>query len=300
MIATAAPHLWLRIALLATGLVALLPVARAISTIKNEYAVFRTSNHVVPRPPVDPELPAITDLKVAVPGQPPLAAWYIPSRNGAAIMLVHGSLGDRTSLWPEARALAAAGFGVMLVDLPGHGESEGPVDWGDGGRAALSAAFTSLLAQPGIDPNRVGALGLSMGAMLAVQVASVDQRIRALLLSGCFSDAHRQTLFEYRSWGPITGWPAVWTYRIAGFDDSDQRPIDIIARVSPRPLLIVQGTEDGIVPPEMASELYAAAGPPRELWLVPGAGHGDIMRAEPELWPERLVGFFAQALPPTD
>lgn len=287
----------LRVALLVAGLALLLPLARAISAFKNEYAAFRATNHAVARPPADLALPALMDLAVDVPGRPPLAAWYLPSRNGAALLLVHGSMGDRAGLWQEARVLAAAGFGVMLVDMPGHGESQGEVDWGAGGRAALSAALTSLLAQPGVDPARVGAMGFSMGGMLVAQVAAEDERIRAVVLSGCFSDARRQTLFEFRSWGPITGWPAVWAYRAVGFDDSDRRPIDVIGRLAPRPLLIVHGADDGVVPATMATELYsAAAGPARELWIIPGAGHGNHLQAEPELWPERVRGFFLQAL----
>lgn len=288
------------LALLVALLVTLFVLARALSTFRSEYGAFRATPHTVTRPPDDPALPAISDLAVNVPGRPPLAAWFLPSRNGAAVVLVHGSLGDRASLWPEARILAGAGFGVMLIDLPGHGESQGDVDWGAGGRAALSAAITALLEQPGIDPKRVGAYGFSMGAVQVAQVAAADQRIRAVVIGGCHSDARRQTLFEYRRWGPITGWPAIWAYRAAGFDDRDQRPIDVIGRVAPRPLLIVHGAEDGTVPADMASELYAAAGDPRELWILPGAGHGNYLEAAPELWPERLRGFFLRTLAPAD
>jgi pimeloyl-ACP methyl ester carboxylesterase len=283
---------------MAAGVLALLPLARAVSTFINEYGGFRASNHVVARPTADDALPAIVDLAVPVPGRPPMAAWYMASRNGAAVVLVHGSLGDRSNLWPEARVLAAAGFGVLLIDLPGHGESAGSVDWGAGGRSALAAAITALQAQPSVDPQRIGALGFSMGAMLVAQVAASDQRLRAVLLAGGFSDARRQTLFEYCRWGPITGWPGIWAYRAAGFDDRDQRPVDVIAKVAPRALLIVHGTEDPLVPPAMATELHEAAGPGSELWFVPGAGHGDYVKAAPGLWPARLRDFFLHALVP--
>lgn len=287
-------RLWL--ALLFVGVLALLPLWRAAAVFRDEYGSFRATNHAVTRPPADPAL-SVTDLVVEVPGRPSLAAWYLPTRNGAAVLLVHGSSGDRASLWPEARVLAEAGFGVLLVDLPGHGESPGAVDWGAGGRAALAAAVTTLLAQPGVDAGRVGAMGFSMGAMLVTQVAAADERIRAVLLGGCFSDARRQTLFQYRSWRSLKGWPAIWAYQVAGFDDRDQRPVDVIGRVAPRPLMIVHGMDDGVVPPAMAEELYAAAGAPREIWLVPGAGHADYMRAAPQDWPGRLRGFFLRALP---
>lgn len=296
--APTAQRRWLHVVSLAAGILVLLPLGRAASIFANEYASFRASNHVVARPPAIEALPALSDLTINVPGRPALAAWFLPSRNGAAVLLVHGSGGDRANLWPEAQVLAAAGFGVLLVDLPGHGESRGRVDWGAGGRAALAAAVTSLQAQPGVDPRRIGAIGFSMGAMLVAQVAASDERIRAVLLAGGFSDARRQTQFEYRRWGPLAAWPAIWAYRAAGFDDRDQRPIDVIGRLAPRALLVVHGAEDGVVPPAMAGELYAAAGEPRELWLVPGAGHGGYFRAAPELWPRRLREFFLKALPP--
>jgi len=287
---------WVRVAFLVVAVAALLPLKRAISAFRDEYAVFRSTNHVVVRPAADAQLPAITDVVIDVPGRPQVAAWHVASRNGAAVLLVHGSGGDRASLWPEARELARSGFGIMLIDMPGHGESRGDVDWGAGGRAAVSAALAWLVAQPDVDGGRVGALGFSMGAAQVTQVAAGDQRIRAVILAGCYSDAHQQTLFEYGSWGPITGWPAVWAYRAAGFDDSDQRPVDVIAHLAPRPLLIVHGTNDNVVPPAMASELHVAAGATGELWLVPGARHGDYMQAAPELWRQRLVDFFSGSL----
>lgn len=296
---TGARRLWLLAAALAMAIMAL-PLWRAVSAFRDEYSVFRPSNHAVSRPPADSALPALQDIAVEIPGRPPLAAWYLPGRNGAAVVLVHGSMGDRASLWPEAKVLAEAGFAVMLFDLPGHGESQGEVDWGAGGRAALSAAITWMLAQPGVDPARLGAVGFSAGAVLVTQVAASDQRIRAVVLAGGFSDARRQTLYEYRSWGPLTRWPAIWAYRAAGYDDRDQRPVDVIGRIAPRPLLIVHGVEDGTVPPAMAEELYAAAGTPRELWLVPGARHGDYLLAAPGQWPGRLREFFLRSLPPAN
>src|SRR6185369_7498920 len=74
-------------------------------------------------------------------GSPKVRGWYVPPKNRATVILTHGAGADRSQVLPEARALAERGFGVLLFDWPGHGESEGEVHWSAGERQALVSAL---------------------------------------------------------------------------------------------------------------------------------------------------------------
>jgi pimeloyl-ACP methyl ester carboxylesterase len=215
--------------------------------------------------------------------------------NGAAIVLVHGSSADRRSLLVEAGALSRAGYSVLAYDHPGHGESEGRARWTSDMPAALHGAVDWISEQPGVAKGLIGVVGFSLGCATTVEVAARDSRVGAVALLGAFTDARAQTLAEYAAWGPIQQIPALLVMRAFGIGPLDLRPIDHVASLAPRPLLFVAGTEDHVVPAFMSRALFDAAGEPKELWTVEGAGHGGYERAAPEEYPRRLVEFFDAA-----
>lgn len=222
-----------------------------------------------------------------------LHGWFLPSRNGAAIVLTHGSGADRTQVVPQAAVLARRGFGVLLFDWPGHGESEGAPALGKPAREALRSALDLLASRNG--GHRIGAYGFSLGAWVVAQVAPLDPRVGAVALEGAPTDLVEQTRHEYRRWGPLTQWPALLALR--GTDGwHGPYPSDTLPRLAPRPLLIIGSAEDASVPPSMAVQLYRAAREPKELWIVPGADHGDAWRVATREYEERLTHFFASAL----
>jgi hypothetical protein len=90
-----------------------------------------------------------------------LEGWYIPSRNGAAVIAFPGRNGPQQ----KARMLARHGYGVLLFDRRGEGRSEGePNAWGWGGDADVKAAIAYLRRRPDVDPDRIGGIGLSVAA----------------------------------------------------------------------------------------------------------------------------------------
>jgi pimeloyl-ACP methyl ester carboxylesterase len=251
-----------------------------------------------PRRPVQTEL-AAAGLTGALPvtfGSPGsvLRGWYAPSSNGAALVLVHGAGGDRASLLPEARALQERGFGVLSFDLPGHGESEGSIRWNDGERIALRAALDFVSERKDVTTGRIGALGFSLGGYVLAQVAAADQRVRAVVLTGTPSDPIEQAHFQHRRWSLLSQLPALFALRRGGMS-LDVRARDYVDRIAPRPLLVVSGTDDGTVPLAMAQELFDRAREPRELLVIPGAGHGDYATRSPE-YLKRVLEFFERAL----
>lgn len=262
----------------------------------SERTSFRPRRGPVARPDATDGLEGLRDATFRTPDGLVVRGSWVPSRNGAAVVLAHGSLADRTAVVDEARALGRAGFGALFFDWPGHGESDGEVTLGSREIAAMRAAVDFVTTQQGVDPARVGALGVSVGAGLISVSASKDPRLRALCLVGDFTDSDVLTRWQYRGWGPITALPAVWVdheYMV----DGPLRPIDAMRDLADRDVLLVAGADDRVVPPAMAEELFRALpGAHKELWIVPGAGHVDYEKATSGRYTGRVVRFFEGAL----
>jgi uncharacterized protein len=238
------------------------------------------------------QIEGLRDVSFAAPGGPSLSGVFAPPRNQAAVILTHGSNGERSDLLPEARLLTRAGFGVLAFDWPGHCRSDGPIHWGAGERAALTAAIDFLEKEPGVDRTKLGAFGFSMGGYITAQVAASDARLRAVALASSPNDPLEHLYWEYRRWGVLRQWPALLALELGGMPLHEQVPQSIIARIAPRPLLLVAGREDELVPNWMTRKLFDAAQEPKRLLLVPNAGHGGYADADPGGYPEQLVRFF--------
>jgi fermentation-respiration switch protein FrsA (DUF1100 family) len=81
-----------------------------------------------------------------------------------------------------------------------------------------------------------------------------------------------------------------------GYRFGTLRPIDAVARIAPRPLLIIHGEDDNLTPAEHARRLYAAAREPKECWIVPGAPHCGGYFADREAYVGRVAEFFARGV----
>ena len=110
-----------------------------------------------------------------------LEGWLVPSKNGAAVVLVHGFGDNREELAFEAQALASHGFGVLLIDLRAHGRSQGErTTYGDRERSDVRAAMKVL----GLPPARIGLLGFSMGSTAVARAAALEPHPGAVVLGG--------------------------------------------------------------------------------------------------------------------
>ena len=102
-----------------------------------------------------------------------LEGWYVPSRNGAAVISFPGRSGPQK----QARMLARHGYGVLLFDRRGEGRSDGePNSWGWGGDRDIDAAVAYLQARPDVDPSRIGGIGLSVGGEMMLEAAARGAR----------------------------------------------------------------------------------------------------------------------------
>jgi alpha-beta hydrolase superfamily lysophospholipase len=225
-----------------------------------------------------------------------IRGWYAPTKNHALVILCHGAGANRSQLATEGRALVAAGFGVLLFDWPGQGESGGAIRWNEGERVALRAAISWLLARPEADSLRLGAYGFSMGGYTLSQVAAEDTRIEAVVLAGTPSDQRQQVRFQYRRLGPLAQWPALFALGRGGMQVDVRKPIDEVKKIDQRPILTIAGSADDLVAPSMAGDLARAASQPDAVYLVEGASHGNYYAVAGTPYLERVVSFFRRAL----
>lgn len=225
-----------------------------------------------------------------------IAAWYVPSKNRAAVIIAHGTNSDRASMLSEIRILADAGFGVLAFDWPGLGESEGSIRWDSAARDALTSAIDWMSARSDADPNRIGGLGFSMGGFVLTQVAAGDRRLRAIALESAPSDFDTFIRLHYTKWGPLSAWPARWALRKSDLFAADRTAVSLVGRISPRPLLIIAQSDDFEIPMEMTQKLYDAAHEPKSLWIIDGSQHGNYAQVAGAEYARRLQAFFADHL----
>jgi pimeloyl-ACP methyl ester carboxylesterase len=228
-----------------------------------------------------------------------LAGWYVPPRNGVVIILLHGYNGNRLGMRWHAERLVAAGYGVLLYDERGSGESGGAqrsMGWLD--VEDVNGALALLAAQENGRINRIGFLGSSMGGEIGLIAAARHSQIEAVIADGPGVVTAEDQVF-----------PVTWVYpilylsdrvydRILSFQTGLPIPppiIKTIAKIAPRPILLIAG---GVVRPIIGSEeprlrRYAKyAGSNATVWVIPESLHCSGPTVRPEEYAQRMIGFF--------
>jgi fermentation-respiration switch protein FrsA (DUF1100 family) len=228
-----------------------------------------------------------------------LSGWYLPSRNGAAVVVLHGASSTRTAVMDHATALHDMGYGVLLFDARGHGRSEGrTMDLGWYGDLDVAAAVDHLQTLPDVDDDRIGIVGMSMGGEEALGAAAGDQRIRAVVAEG----AENRTYEDRDDWlpGGIAGWIQrridQVTFALVDLATPASPPIglrDAAAATAPRPILLIVGEGE-----EAAARSIRHGAPQHvETWET-GTGHIAGLAERDEEWRRRVESFLDRALAP--
>jgi uncharacterized protein len=224
-----------------------------------------------------------------------LKGWYIRSTNGAAVISFPG----RASSQKRAKMLADHGYGVLLFDRRGEGESEGdPNLFGWYGERDVHAAVGFLQRQPDVDPERIGGIGLSVGGEVMIEAAAESDALKAIVSEGGSGRSVRDVMANPgRRWQELIG-TSVATVATAVFaNDLPPRSLrSLVPEIGAKSVFFVYG-ERGQSPEEPANRaFYAAARGPKEIWEVPGSGHMAGIDAQPEEYERRVVSFFDRAL----
>ena len=226
-----------------------------------------------------------------------LRAWYVPPRSRGTVVFVHGGYNNRASFLPVAAALVKAGHGVLLYDSRGAGQSDDALTtWGDLEQRDLVAALDFLETREGPAGQCVGVLGFSIGASTAAMVAANDQRVSALLLNAVWSSLAGEVAYKSQPYGTLAAWLAHGEFLLRGVDIDHVTPRDVIGRFSPRPLLMIAGDADTDTPPAVFRSVFEAASAPKDLWIIPGAHHGDYVQIAGDRYLKRVEGFFSDHL----
>jgi uncharacterized protein len=225
-----------------------------------------------------------------------LRGWYVPSRNGAAVIAFPGRKGSQK----PARLLARHGYGVLLFDRRGEGRSEGdPNAWGWAGYRDVNAAVRFLQRRPDVQRERIGGIGLSVGGEMMLEAAARSRGLKAVVSEGAGERSVREMLDITRSdkWLSITSYAAL-TAGIAVFSNHTPPPSlkDLVGRIAPTPVFFIYGEHGQDGERNLNPTYYAAAGEPKALWEVRGSGHVGGITAQPREYERRIVGFFDQAL----
>jgi fermentation-respiration switch protein FrsA (DUF1100 family) len=231
-----------------------------------------------------------------------LAGWYVPTRNGALILAQHGYKADRGEMLNEAAMLHRRGYGILITSVRAHDMSDGNlITFGKNEMKDLEAWYTFGRSQPGVDPDRIGILGNSLGGSLAIAFAAECAGVRAVVAHSAFSslaDTIETSVRFFTGLPPFPFAPLItfWAEREAGFRAADVDAKKWIGRLSPRAVMLMQGGADVVISTASGQRLYDAAGEPKELWFEPNLGHTRFDTALPDEFDRRVAGFFDRYL----
>lgn len=236
------------------------------------------------------------DVEIRTDDGVTIAGSYVPSLNGAAVIVFPGRANHGTT--SRARMLTAHGYGVFVLDQRGLGKSNGdPNLLGWTGEADLRAAIRYLQTRPDVDPQRIGGLGLSVGGELMIQTAAHDPGLRAVVSEGAgtrwFGEDHTPMPFAVIA----TPFSAMMTAATAIFSDSlpPERLEDLIGEIAPRPVMLIW-TRKGIGGEHLNPRYFDRAGEPKIIWEIPESTHVDGLATRPEEYERRVIQFLDDAL----
>ncbi|HEX2910261.1 MAG TPA: alpha/beta fold hydrolase [Chloroflexia bacterium] len=235
-----------------------------------------------------------------------LHGWYIPALPEVApknvtVIMGHGHTGNKEPDLGYAAFFCNAGYNVFMFDFRGHGRSEGPrgTSMGYWERLDVHGAVDWLL---GRGQERFAAFGISMGASILVMASAENPYIKAVVSDSAYAHLYRSIAAEINNMYRLPLWLARplahYAWRILASHHSFPldlaSPADYVAKIAPRPLLIIHGEKDRLTRVENAYILYQLAGQPKELWIQPEVAHAQGYITYGPVYERRILDFLEQ------
>jgi pimeloyl-ACP methyl ester carboxylesterase len=231
-----------------------------------------------------------------------LAGWYLPSESGAAVVLRHGAASRAADTAAQARALHDEGYGVLATDARGHGASGGQgMDLGWYGEIDTQAAVDFLRSRAEVDPERIAAVGLSMGGEEVIGAAGVDDRICAVVAEGATGRTATDKAWLAEEYGPAGA------VQLA-LDAVTYGVIDALAPAAP-PASLAESIEAAadtsflliaageVRDEQLVARRLAQIDPDRvSVWVAEGAQHTAALQSSAEEWTFKVDSFLTTSL----
>jgi pimeloyl-ACP methyl ester carboxylesterase len=230
-----------------------------------------------------------------------LRGWKVrpPEASGNWVLVFHGVSDNRTGVLGQAEILLRHSYSVVMMDSRAHGESGGGMaTYGWKERYDTVGITEALYSTEKV--QHLYALGVSMGAAIALQSAAVEPRIEGVVAEAPFADL-REVTYDYAGlhFSPLLGKtifrPATITamgevQREGSFDPDEVSPEKAVAE-RPFPVLLICGTRDNIIPCRHDERIYKSARGVKELWIVEGAEHAAALGHAPAEYEDRVIRF---------
>jgi pimeloyl-ACP methyl ester carboxylesterase len=224
-----------------------------------------------------------------------LDGWYVPGHRRAAVIVAHGSHGNRADALAHVRLLARAGYAVLAFDARGHGSSAAETNaLGWRGTDDVAGAVAFLRRRAEIDPRRIALLGLSMGAEEALRAAADGVPLAAVVADG----AGTSTLGDERLADPgalelSVSWLSMRATELLSGTSEPPALGDIVGRIQVPVLLIASNARDEA---RIDRAYQQRIGGRAQLWRVADAGHTRALDRHPLAYAARVNRFLAAAV----
>lgn len=228
-----------------------------------------------------------------------LHAWHAPSATTSSpvVLIAHGIGANKDNFLPALEVVHKLGYPALIFDFQAHGDSQGHfATFGFREAHDVKAAYDWLRQEyPG---RPVYALGYSMGGAAVLRADAEHGIFDKVVLDATYARAEnvaKQTLLRHVPFVREPIWQAArfWMVVLSGLDPDDLRSDELIVEVAAaKPVLLIHGTEDAVIPCEESRRLHAASGERVDLWILRGAGHVEAMHHF--RYRRRLERFFGQ------
>ena len=228
-----------------------------------------------------------------------LRGWWMNGSTGTVVVGCSGRDGTKADLIGIGTAIWRSGHSVLLFDCRDRGESDSaPRTLGYSEQLDVEAAIR--YAEGKMPGAAMGMLGFSMGAALAIVAAAANGHIRAVVADSPYASLYELVRDRLRS-ARIPAFPVMpmvnlFNRLLYGYNLHDMNPAGDVEKISPRPILLIHGEQDSVIPVSSVQQVYQKAGEPKELWISQKANHCGTYFLNRHAYMEKVAGFFTRHL----